>query len=605
VSVLPPGPEPTTPAASPERLGRADWSVLGLAAWLLVVWAPNLYLGLLTPRMAAMLVALGPGLVVVAGLARRGDAGARWIGAFLAWALVSALLAARPRLALIGSYGTDTGWIWLAAFGAAWGLGRRLGPAARRALPVVLAVGVGANAAFALIEAVVEPIGDLAVADGRVIGLVSNPLFLAGLLSGGLAMAGRASATTGRWWWGAVALVLLCSTAMNLTGSRAPLVAGSVLAVGGAAVTVRGQADRRRGAVRVGLVAVAVVAGFALSLPLQSDASGASRLGDGVSSSSGVQSRTLAWGFGLDALAERPVVGWGPGRFREAVGPRTTAEFVRAEGPDKLFYDAHNLVVEHLVTTGVVGLLLLGGFALVAVRTARGPLAWFAAGVVVTWMLNPASVTTAPVALLALGAAWRPARGLAPVPSAPHRAGAVPVGRAVGGVLAGIGLVAGANLLVVDALVDRGTITGDVDTVELAQRLLPGDATITGLVTDAHVVVARSAEDPTGAERAAVASARRATREDPTRSTWWVRRGYAEGTFGTGSRPEQLEAAGRSFDEALERSPWSLEALVGQYNLAGLRGDAAAVARWRAQLCEIGQCPTAAPPSPEDDRPGG
>lgn len=588
-------PAPSAPARLP--LGRVDLAILALVGGLLVVWSPNLYLGLLTPRMALALVALGPGLVVVAGLARRGDVGARWLAALVAWSLLSALVAPHPRLALIGSYGSDIGWIWGTAYAAAWGLGRRLAPDGVRLLPRVLAAGVGANAAFAFYAAITEPTGDLAAFEGRVVGLQANSLFLASLLAGGMAMLGWRAGAPGRRGAAALAGLALFTGAVNLTGSRAALAGGTVLALVAAASTAR-RRGRRAVAVAVGGALLALALGFAASVPLQSDSSGASRI-SAVSSSSGFESRTLAWGFGLDATAERPVVGWGPGRFREAIGPRTTAAFVRAEGPDKIFYDAHNLLVEQLTTTGVVGLVLLGGFVVAAARRARGPAAWFAAGVALTWLTNPTSASTAPVALIALGAAWSPRRAPAPHPAV--RVGVVPLGRAVGGVLAAVGLVAGAQLVVVDALVDQGTLTGDVATVERAQRWYPGDATITGLVTDARtrqLVIEGGGE---AVERGVLESARRATREDPTRSLWWVRRASAELAFGPGTRAERLDAAEAAYDEALAQSPWSVAAMLGRYDLGGLRGDADEIERWRARLCEVDQCPERPPLGQADD----
>lgn len=608
----PAAPEPTVAAptgsavpAGP-RLGRIDLAVLGLVAALLVFWLPFLYLATLTPRMALALALVGPGLVVVVALARRGDLGARVLGAFVAWTLLCALLAAHPRLSLLGGYGTDSGWIWTASFAAAWGLGRRLSPLGARFVPRVLVAGLAANALVGVLEAILEPGGDLATAEGRVAGLVSNSVFFAGLMCGGLALLGRLSASPGGRRATALGLMVLFACATNLSGSRTALLAGAVLAVAGAAVGARVR-DRTGSlapvAVAAGLAAVAVVVGFACSVPLEGATSSSTRIGE-VSADTGVSSRLLAWRMGLDAVAERPVVGWGPGRFGEATTPRATAAFVRAESPDRFFHDAHNLLVEHLVTSGVVGVALLLAFGALAVGRARGPAAWFVLGVTVTWMLNPASTTTAPVALIALGAAWRREPAGAPAP-APLRIGSIRVGRLVGAVAGALGVLAGGVLIAADAYVDQGTITGDLATVERAQRLLPGEATITGLVTDARFNALQTGGRTPEAERAVIASAERATREDPTRSTWWVRLAYAEGTFGDGTRAEQLAAADRDVDRALERSPWSVEAMTAKYNLAGLTGDEAEVARWRDRLCEVEACPVAPAPDRDPELGGG
>ena len=176
--------------------------------------------------------------------------------------------------------------------------------------------------------------------------------------------------------------------------------------------------------------------------------------------------------------------GWGPGRFREATSSRVTASFARAEEPDRLFYDAHNVAVEQLVTTGLVGLVLFAGFVVTVFRRARGPLVWFAAGVALTWLLNPLSICTAPVALVALGAAWNQA------PPRPARSSSdrTALARGVGAVLAAAGIVVGGVLIWTDLLIERGTHPTDVETLEAAAHLRPGDPVLQGLIIDAASV---------------------------------------------------------------------------------------------------------------------
>ena len=61
--------------------------------------------------------------------------------------------------------------------------------------------------------------------------------------------------------------------------------------------------------------------------------------------------------------------------------------------------------------------------------------------------------------------------------------------------------------------------------------------------------------------------------------------------FGPGDRAADVAAAERSFREALERSPWSAEAMQGMLVSARLRKDRADEAVWTRRLCEIDLCP--------------
>lgn len=115
--------------------------------------------------------------------------------------------------------------------------------------------------------------------------------------------------------------------------------------------------------------------------------------------------RLDGWKAAFTALQERPILGHGPGLFRHATTEHLTLEFARAEGPDRVFYDAHNVFVEYATATGLIGLALLVALVVMLARSTRGPLAVFAAAVSFTWLLEPASLHTASLVLLALGAA--------------------------------------------------------------------------------------------------------------------------------------------------------------------------------------------------------
>ncbi len=86
--------------------------------------------------------------------------------------------------------------------------------------------------------------------------------------------------------------------------------------------------------------------------------------------------RIIVWDSGFRAFAEHPLFGWGPENFRFAFERYFDSRLYLDENLGEIWFDrAHNLVVDTLVTTGIMGaatlLLLWGCFMWIVVRAGR------------------------------------------------------------------------------------------------------------------------------------------------------------------------------------------------------------------------------------------
>ncbi|MEP6624354.1 MAG: hypothetical protein ABJC79_07920, partial [Acidimicrobiia bacterium] len=287
-----------------------------------------------------------------------------------------------------------------------------------------------------------------------------------------------------------------------------------------------------------------------------------------------------SWGDALAAVGERPVLGYGPGRTYVALAPRRSAEIARAEGPDLLYFDAHNVVLEVLTTTGVLGLGAFVGWMWFATRKARGPLVGFAAVGAVIMLVEPVSHGFAPLVVLALGvAAPRRSRRAARPRAEPW----VLIGS---GVLAGVGLLAGVALLVGDAAYLDTVRDPRVASLAPAQRWWPPWPDVALREAQLLSLDAQRTGDPTE-KSAALAAAREARRRDPAMPFVWEEVGLLETVFGS---PDRARTA---YLGALKRNPWSSEALAALMQAEVRAGHPKAAVRYRRALCEVRalQCP--------------
>lgn len=535
-----------------QREERTGLGVVAAGTCLLlpIVFSPSVYATSWTPKAAVLLVGAAVGLPVLAWLAIRPGPlalAARCAVAFVALSVLSTLLADRPVNAILGLYGSGTGLLFVVALATAWALGAAVPLAERGTVTTALVAAGLVNALVAVTQMTLDLERlDLGLYEGRAYGLLGNPVHLAAFAAGSLALVvGRLRHGPTLPWCPAAGLL---AAAVELSGSRAGLLAAAGVVLWGCT-----QLGRRRAAALV--VAVAVGLGGGIALTTATDGTGTSERVASAGGGGGVEGRAANWWSARLAVAERPLLGSGPGTYRHATAEHRPVVVARAFGPDAYYADAHNLVVEYATTTGVLGLAALLGFLVVAVRRARGPLLAFCLAVLAVGMLEPQMVATTPLALLALGAASRH-----PVELPASRSRSVTTGLAV--VAAG---VAAAVLLVGDFHLDQARLDFARPHVESAQRVLPWP--------EPALIAARiDAFDgrPTGDE-ALLDSARawrlEAIRRDPSDPVLWLV--LADGDVAEG-RPASAE---RAYGEVLVHNPVSTRALNGLAQLALDQGD--------------------------------
>lgn len=454
-------------AEPPRRTAPSQVAIAGGIAALTVAVAPGWSTSAWAPKEAVLVVLAAAGLPVLVATAfarstgpmRRGAVTpharlcARLGCAFVAVALVSALVSRSPALAMVGLYQQGTGWVFVAGAAGCWALGTRLDSGGRDLLGRLLVYGGMVNAVVAVLQLVVN-LGSLGLPlyDGNLPdGLQSNPFELGALMAAGLALTVDRYRRSPREWYLPVVVLMVGAGA---SGMRLPLVlVVCVLAVACWQAFGPGRHETREVARRtVGFCALSicgVLAGTVFASVV--DHFGTFQRVAGATSEETFGQRLMAWKIGVRSVASHPLLGAGPGQYRAATSALFPLSFVR-NAPDEVFTDAHNFVVEYVTTTGVLGLAALLGFLAVVLYRARGPLVLAALVLLGIELAEPLDVAIFPVALAALGAA---------VPLVASRATPVcppPLGRlwrrAVA-VFAVVGIAAGGLFLAADGVMLR------------------------------------------------------------------------------------------------------------------------------------------------------
>jgi hypothetical protein len=360
--------------------------------------------------------------------------------------------------------------------------------------------------------------------------------------------------------------------ACNLSGSRVASVAGLFGALLYAAASRNAESLQRR---------LLFPVAFAFGVGLGSAVAG--WLGDGAGTSTsrlatgGEAGRVQAWRYAAGAIAERPIGGWGFGRFRAATQEHFSPAFVRdfaASDVTQIWFDSHNLIVTVAVAIGVIGLGLALWFAVGASRIAHGPLAYFAVVLAITWLLEPAGLTTLPIGMLALGAAaFRISAEAAPRASSRAH-------RRVRALAAGIAVGLATWVVIADIGLKQAIESGRPEDVEAAARWFPRDAVVADAVAQAWF---RAEERDVTLRSDVLEWSRNATRAEPDRPYLWSRLGLRQAAFG------DFDDAQASIERALTLQPWHLQSWQVLYAIGTRLDDGELIRRSSQALCELGQ----------------
>jgi O-antigen ligase len=520
-----------------------------------VVFSPSVQATFWTPAAALCLVIAGVGAPRLVRLARQ-DTAARAACAFVVVAFVSALLASNRTLSFFGLYVWGTGWLFVVCLASAWAIGRSTSRRGAELIERAIVAAAALNAAVAILEMAFDLTTlQLGKFGGRAIGVLGNPIHLGGFVGAAIVLLGtRFRRRPARW---AIAPVLF-GAAVQVSGSRAGF---AIILAGTAWIAVH--SSRRLGMAFAALVLVGLFVGGAVA-----DAGGGTSVSNriqGTAAGGGLRSRTETWKAAVSSVPDHSLIGIGPGLFRDATAPRRTVAMAHAEAADTLLVDAHNVFVEYVTTTGVLGLLAFAIWIVLAARVARGPLWWFTLLLAVNHLVEPQNVRTTPVLFLALGAAAS-VDGLRSLP----RIRFEDVARVCTTLVA---VVAASTLLLGDFHLEQGRLDFVHGHARSALRLLPRwaePALLEGRIYLFDERIHRRPEDRAAALRWFRVAAERDAGNPLTWNT------LAENLLAAG----QFSDAHRAFVHALHANPTGTRTLNGLAHVALARGDTASALRW-------------------------
>jgi O-antigen ligase len=586
-----------------------------------VLFLPTLSWTALTPKVAVLWVLTGAGLPFLVLLAlgkgpARGSSTRLWAAraavGFVVVAGIATVLSKAPLHSLVGGYTTMTGLLFFAGLAACWALGTGVGAADRRLVEnaIIWAAALNALVAFYQRFPGLKGVGLGMYNGNQPDGLLGNPVFFGALLAASLALlAPRMFENPGVW----APVTALVAFATALSGERLPVlvavvvVAWSIWALHRSSGRgLRDALSRTRAIVYGATSAVALLVGSIIPGP----GSFATHLA-GSTATETFGARFGAWLVGLHALVAQPVFGAGPSQFEAATVPHYSVAFARTTA-QRFFDDAHNMVVEVAVTTGVLGLLAFAAWVFFALRDRGGPLVVFAVAIGATELAEPLFVGLTSLAFLALGAAalrtesrrTRSGRDTAPTKGSTRRPkGAGPPGatsakaaapgatgtpgfghaaprpvRIASVVLATVATVAGLILIVGDVAQQRAATSPEptkaavaISDGNTANTLLPAWPTPAVTLAEAHYAIGTRGHS--GATQA-VHWSKIAVQRDPTQSTYWYY--LAAYQFAAGNDAGARAAA----HSALAVNPVYTTPLNLLADMAYLNGDRAAEHRY-------------------------
>lgn len=479
-------------AAARNDLTSRDQFVLVVVALAPIAWVP-VFFSHAGPRVALGLLLLPLGLVVLAARALRGDLASRLAIAFAATAVVSSLVSPAVVNSIVGSVDWWLGTLGLVTVVAWWALGGELGQRARELLLPALTIGALVNALVGTLQIVFDiERGTLPTFDGRATGLMLNPVyygaFMSGLLCCWLARLARRP----------VSYLVVFALAVGVGASGGRIAAAVVLLAGLSALLARGKR-----AVASTNLALTVAGLFSATLLVASTDNDGRAVTDRIASGGGGSVRSAIWEVALRAFLDRPLLGWGPGNIELATERQfdlsyTTANLTEDETLLR-WLDVHNAGLNLLVGVGAVGVLVAAAFIVTASRGLRSrldsdvdrALLAGAVGMAASWMLQPMTIHTAPIAALLFGAAFADMRTLIADDPVEVTTTSATGPRAAERGAVGLGLVVAVALLLNLFVVDRAVRADRLDIVDRVARYGYRDA----MIDDQLAVVFLSAAD--------------------------------------------------------------------------------------------------------------